>query len=234
VACVVKVTPQNAGAAYKSLVNMYTFSDEHFEDQAIRIKKLFYKYKAKRLVIDGNGLGIGLVDYMVKRQIDPKTGEEYPDFGVFNDEDNYYKKYRTSETELDAMYIVKANAPLNTEAHANVQAQLASGKLKFLIEERTAKAKLLNTKMGEAMTPEQRDEYLMPFTLTSFLKEQMMNLREENEGINIILKQASKRIPKDKFSAFEYTLYYIKQEEDSKKKKKRFNAKEWKLYTPGR
>ena len=234
VACVVKVTPQNAGAAYKSLVNMYTFSDEHFEDQAIRIKKLFYKYKAKRLVIDGNGLGIGLVDYMVKRQIDPKTGEEYPDFGVFNDEDNYYKKYRTSETELDAMYIVKANAPINTEAHANVQAQLASGKLKFLIEERTAKAKLLNTKMGEAMTPEQRDEYLMPFTLTSFLKEQMMNLREENEGINIILKQASKRIPKDKFSAFEYTLYYIKQEEDSKKKKKRFNAKEWKLYTPGR
>lgn len=47
------------------------------------------------------------------------------------------------------------------------------------------------------------------------------NLREETEGINIILKQANKSIPKDKFSAFEYGLYYIKQEEDSKKKKKR-------------
>jgi hypothetical protein len=38
------------------------------------------------------------------------------------------------------------------------------------------------------MTPEERAEYLKPFTLTSILKEEMMNLREENEGINIILK----------------------------------------------
>ena len=31
-----------------------------------------------------------------------------------------------------------------------------------------------------------------------------------NEGINIILKQANRGIRKDKFSAFEYGLYYIK------------------------
>jgi hypothetical protein len=74
------------------------------------------------------------------------------------------------------------------------------------------------------MTPEQRAEYLKPFTLTSILKEEMLNLREENEGVNIILKRANTRIQKDKFSAFEYGLYYIKQEEDSKKRKKRFNA----------
>lgn len=77
------------------------------------------------------------------------------------------------------------------------------------------------------MTPEQRAEYLKPFTLTSILKEEMLNLREENEGINIILKRANSRIGKDKFSAFEYGLYYIKQEEESKKRKKKFNAKEW-------
>jgi hypothetical protein len=74
------------------------------------------------------------------------------------------------------------------------------------------------------MTPEQRAEYLTPFTLTSILKEEMLNLREENEGVNIILKRANSRIQKDKFSAFEYGLYYIKQEEDSKKKKKKFRA----------
>ena len=54
-----------------------------------------------------------------------------------------------------------------------------------------------------------------------------MNLREENEGINIILKQANRGIRNDKFSAFEYGLYYIKQEEDIKKKKKKFNAADW-------
>lgn len=54
-----------------------------------------------------------------------------------------------------------------------------------------------------------------------------MNLREENEGQNIILKRANKGIKQDKFSAFEYGLYYIKIEEENKKKKKKFNAKEW-------
>lgn len=68
------------------------------------------------------------------------------------------------------------------------------------------------------MTPEQRSDYLKPFTLTSILKEEMMNLREENEGVNIILKQANKSIRKDKFSAFEYGLYYLKLEEDRKRR----------------
>jgi hypothetical protein len=72
------------------------------------------------------------------------------------------------------------------------------------------------------MTPEKRAEFLKPFTLTSILKEELMNLREENEGINIILKQANKSIKKDKVSALEYGLYYVKLEEDSKKKKHKF------------
>ena len=227
VATVIKVVPQALGESYKSLVNIHTFSDEHFEDQAIKIKKLFYKYKARRLVIDGNGLGIGLIDYMIKQQIDSATGDIYPPFGIYNDEDGYYKKYRTPNTELEAIYIIKANAPINTEAHSNVQAQLNSGKLKFLIEERIAKAKLLETKIGQNMTPEQRNERLMPFKLTDILRDEMLNLREENEGINIILKQANKRVKKDKFSAFEYGLYYIKQEDAKKRKKKRFEAKDW-------
>lgn len=227
VVCVFKVTPQSVGGAIKSLVNMYTFSDEHFGDQALRLKKLYYKYKARRLVIDANGLGIGLIDFMVKSQIDPDTGDTYPDFGVYNDDEAYYKKYKTNITESDAMYLIKANAPINTEAHANAQAQMNSGRVQFLIDERVAKQKLMNTKVGQNMKPEERADYLHPFTLTSILKEEMLNLREENEGVNIILRQANKGIKKDKFSSFEYGLYYIKQEEDKKRKKKKFCAKDW-------
>lgn len=225
---VIKVTPQSTGPAYKSFVNIYTMSDAHFEDQAIKLKKLYYKYNARRLVIDGNGLGIGLIDYMVKTQYDA-YGNKYVDFGIYNDEEKYYKKYQTDDTELDAIYIIKANAPINTEAYANMQAQLSSGKLRFLISQRDAKTKLLGTKVGQKMTPEERDEYLIPYNLTDILKEELMNLREENEGVNIILKQANKRIRKDKFSAMVYGLLYIKLEEESKKKKKKFNAKEWRL-----
>ena len=77
------------------------------------------------------------------------------------------------------------------------------------------------------MSPEERANYLKPFTLTSILKEEAMNLREENEGINIMLKRANRSVGKDKFSAFEYGLYYIKIQEESKKKRRRFNARDW-------
>ena len=230
VVCVFKVTPQPQGPSMKSLVNIYTLNDTHFGDQALEIKKLYYKYRARRIVIDGNGLGIGLIDYMVKPSIDPDTNETFPDFGVYggtqDDAADEYKKYRTPDCEENAIYILKANAPINTEAHANVQVNLSSGKVKMLIDERDAKQKLLGTKVGQNMKPEQRSMYLKPFTLTSILKEEMMNLREEREGTNINLKPANKGIKKDKFSAFEYGLYYIKVEEDNKKKKKKFNVKD--------
>ena len=231
VVCVFKVTPQPQGSAIKSLVNIYTLTDEHFEDQAIKLKSLYYKYNARRIVIDANGLGVGLVDFMVKPQVNPDTLEIMPDFGVYGgtqeDAAQEYKKYRTNNTEQDALYLIKASAPINTEAHTIARSNLSSGKVKFLIDERVAKQKLLNTKVGQNMKPEERANYLKPFTLTSILKEEMMNLREENEGVNIILKQANRGIRKDKFSAFEYGLYYIKQEEESKKKRKKFNASEW-------
>ena len=123
-------------------------TDAHFEDQAIKLKKLFFKYKAKTIVIDGNGLGIGLVDYMVKQQTDPDTGDILQDFGVENDEEGEYKKYRSDICEENALYIIKANAPINTEAHATARSELASGHVKFLIDERVAKVKLMGTKRG--------------------------------------------------------------------------------------
>lgn len=230
-AVVIKVTPQAQGTSLKSVVNIYTYDEEHFETQAINLKKLYYKYKARKLVIDGNGLGIGLLDYMVKGQVDPETGDFLPDFGVENDEDKFYKKYKTENTETDAIYIIKANMPINTEAHSYVQTQLSSGKIKFLIDESQAKVKLLGTKIGQTMDPEKRNEYLKPFVETTILREQMLNLIEDNEGVNIILKMANRGVGKDKFSAFEYALYYIKQEEDSRKKKRSRNISDFMFFS---
>ena len=223
-ASIIKVTPQPQGDALKSLVNIYSLSAEHFEEQAIHIKKLYYKYKARTVAIDANGLGVGLIDFMVKAQIDPEDGSELPPFGVeggtYEEVLQDYKKYRTDDMERDAMYLIKANAPINTEAHTYVQTQMSSGKIKLLIDEQTAKAKLMSTKVGQNMTPDERNDYLMPFQQTTILKNQMLNLVEDNDGVNVILKQNNRSIPKDKFSSFEYGMYYIKQEEARKKKRK--------------
>ena len=232
--CVFKVTPQVQGTSLKSLVMLYSYEDEHFENQAIYLKRLFYKYKARTLVLDANGLGIGLVDYMVKAQIDPESGEVLPDFGVINDDEGFYKKFRTGSTELDAMYLVKANAPINTEAYVYCQSQMNSGKIKFLIDEQQAKVKLMSTKKGQEMDASKRATELMPFTLTTILREQMLNLVEENEGVNIILKRVSRSVPKDRFSAFIYGLYYIKLEEDRTRKKKKRGLSGLMLFSNGK
>jgi hypothetical protein len=233
-ACVFKVTPQVQGTSYKSLVNIYTWDAEHFGVQAINLKKLFYKYKARVLSIDANGLGAGLVDFMLTDQLDPETGDILPNFGVcgatFDDWEQTYRKFRNKNTEENAMYLIKANAPINTEAHTYVQTQMTSGKVRFLIDEVQAKSKLMATKVGQSMEPLKRAEYLKPFTLTTILREQMLNLVEENEGVNIILKQSTRGIKKDKFSAFEYGLYYIKQEEDNNKKRKRHNITDYMFF----
>ena len=233
--CVFKVTPQVQGASLKTLVNIYTYEAEDFEAQAIKVKRLFYKYKARTVAIDANGLGAGFVDFMTKAQLDPETGEELPPFGVeggtsdeFNDQ---YKKIKGPGVEENAMYLIKANAPINTEAHTYVQTQLYSGKIKFLIDENQAKTKLMTTKAGQAMDASKRADYLKPFTLTTILREQMLNLVEDNEGVNIILKQSSRGIPKDKFSAFEYGLYYIKQDEDKRRKRKKRSIGDMMFFT---
>lgn len=230
-ACVFKCTPQMQGSDLKSLVNIYTYDAEHFELQAIHLKKLYYQYKARTLAIDGNGLGAGLVDFMVISQVDPDTGDILPPFGVENDEEGKYKKMRTADTVQDAMYIIKANAPINTEAYSYAQTQMSSGKVKFLIDEQQAKVKLMSTKVGQNMGLDDRNAYLRPYIMTSILRDQLLNLVQENDGTNIILKQSSRSIKKDKFSAFLYGLYYVKLQEDIKKRRKGRNINDFLFFT---
>lgn len=231
---VIKVTPAPTGVAVKQIVNIYTFEEDHFGLQAIKIKRLFNQYKCNIAVVDGNGLGVGLVDFLVEDQIDPDTDETLYNWGVYNDEERVYKKFETPDTIHNAMYIMKANQPLNSEMYSYCQSQLLSGKLKFLIDENVAKNKLIAQAQGKKMSPNQRADYLRPYVETSILKSQLMNLVQENEGANIILKQASRKIKKDKVSALIYGLYWCNLQEKKNHKRKGRNIKDFMFFTTGR
>lgn len=223
---VIKVVPQINGPSLKSLVNFYSMEAKDFEEQSIKLKQLYYKYRARTIAIDANGVGAGLVDFLTKTQIDPETNEELPPFGVeggnHDDAAAPYKNVKGDGVIRDALYLIKANLPFNSEAHTYLQAQIVNRKIKFLIDEREAKMKLMDTKRGQHMKEEDRIGRIQPYVLTSILKEQMMNLKEDSEqgALNTRLKQISKKIPKDRFSALEYGLYYVKLQEDNKKRKR--------------
>lgn len=234
---VIKVSKLNSGTLLKQLVNLYTIEGENFILQARKIKKIFNRFKCRAAVVDGNGLGAGLVDLLVVDDTDPETDEFLPGWGVINDEEDpktgrtKYKSLETENTIRDAMYIMKATTALNSEMYSYCKSQIMNGRVRFLISETVAKNKLLAQAQGQKMSPAQREDYLMPYTQTSILKEQMCNLVEESEGAHLILKQSSKKIKKDKVSAFIYGLYYCKMEEDRRGKRKRINPADLMLFS---
>ena len=105
------------------------------------------------------------------------------------------------------MYIMKATSVLNSEMYAYCKNQINNGRVRFLISETVAKNKLMAQAQGQKMSPEKRAEYLYPYTQTSILESQMCNLVEESDGANLLVKQSSKKIKKDKVSALIYGLY---------------------------
>ena len=76
------------------------------------------------------------------------------------------------------------------------------------------------------MTLEERVKRLMPHELTTKLFEEMSNLRLRKNGLDIVLEQINARFPKDKYSAFAYGLWRIKEleEENYKKIQRRGNG----------
>lgn len=222
---------------YMNLVNIYvlgkTVEDKHFSRQAIDLKKLIAKYNPLEVVIDGNGLGVGLLDFMVKPSMD-YDGTVYPAYGCSNDED--YKKIQDKDAEK-LIYVIKANAALNSKIHGNCYAKINGGHVKFLIKEQEAKNKLLATKKGQKMKVEDRIKRLMPHEMTTKLFEEMANLRLKptGSGLDINLEQINKRCTKDKFSSFEYGLWRIKEIEEEYYKKWRRKSKKRTLtfYTEG-
>lgn len=134
---------------------------------------------------------------------------------------------KTENTVNDAMYIMKANVALNSEMYAYCQSEINAGRVNFLVDEQIAKNKLLSQAQGQKMSAAQRADYLAPYVKTSALREQLCNLIQENDGAHIILKQSSKKIPKDKFSALIYALYYCKLQEDRTTKRRGRNISDF-------
>ena len=78
-----------------------------------------------------------------------------------------------------------------------------------------AKAQL-NKNDIKKMSGREMGEYLAPYLNTTALKDEMLNLRSKQRGKETDLERINSSIQKDRFSALEYLLWYIKQEIEDK------------------
>lgn len=218
VACIWRVNIRD-NKYYATLVNLFVLGRQAetktFTQQAADLKQLITIYRPREVVIDCNGLGVGLADEMIRTQLD-ENGNELPAYGFFNNDD--YKKIQPKDAP-QILYSLKANGPLNSKIHGNAYSRINSGMVRFLISEQDARTALLATKTGQKMKTEERIKRLMPHELTTKLFEEMSNLRLKKSGLDIVLEQINPRFPKDKYSAFAYGLWRIKELEEENYKK---------------
>lgn len=175
------------------IVNVLNISNTiNFTGQAIIIKKIKEAYNAKAVVCDGNGLGSGLIDELLKNTVDPVTQQTYECWDTINTDN----KPETPNAEK-CLYDLKAQSA-QTRIITNFIDLVDAGKLR-LLEKRDPSGNYKNP-----------DLELVPFVQTDLLFEEVNNLKIKylSSGALSVEKVVSK-LDKDRYSALVYMLWYI-------------------------
>lgn len=179
------------------IVNVYNISNAlNFTNQACIIKKIANAFCVKKVVIDGNGLGSGLVDQLLRESIDPITKESLGCWDTINTD---------NEPEIHGspkiLYDLKAQG---------YQARIITV---FIDMVDSGKLRLLEKRQDYDFTKSDNDDFqgkVLPFIQTDLLFEEISNLKlkHQNNG-GITVERVVRKIDKDRFSALVYLLYLI-------------------------
>ena len=172
---------------------------DNFETQAQKIKKVESLYRAEMVVVDGQGLGIGLIDELMKVHTDPITGIEYPAYNSINSESE-----PLSNNYVDKLFVMKSSKKESSQSDilSIFMGAFSSNKIKLL---KPYKGKIFDIQTTEDILLNE-----LPYIETDFLIEEVFNLKlkiNHNKGLSIT--QRASKIDKDRFSALSYLIWYI-------------------------
>lgn len=173
----------------------------NFKVQAQEVMKVRNLYNAKAVIVDGNGLGKGLIDQLVLEQHDPVTNESLGCYKVMNTD---------QESELDdaeeILYDLKAQSN-NSDVIVNFIGVIDSGLIELLEKRTDAHYNIEDVDYFESE--------ILPYVQTDYLLEELSNLKlKQLPSGKYTIEQQTKRINKDRFSALAYGLWYIKEFEE--------------------
>lgn len=214
VAMVFKVYTE--GERYKiHLVNIKILNGTHFRDQAAMLKQLDLDFDFKAIVMDINGNGAGLADYMIDEQ--ELNGVYYQPYGFLNK-----TKYSSTEKRgnVRKLFGIEANRSLNSEIYTNAHIILSLKRVSLLLNERQARRYFSQYKTWNKLNPVKQANKLIPYAQTTKLQDQLSNLKANlDTNSTIVLTRINSHTRKDLVSAFVYGLYYINLIEEEERKK---------------
>lgn len=197
---------KNDKVKHIQIINMINLPNGmNFTGQAIVIKRLKSIFLAKKVILDGNGLGVGLVDELLKSHIDPVTGEELIAFDTINTE------HESDEAEVDkCLWVINAQG-INTDVIVNF-INVVDTKILQLLD------KVDQNNMVAGDNDFMKNGYLASIQ-TEFFIEEVANLQLKTlNGGKLTVERNSKSLDKDRYSATAYMIYYIMAYENKTKK----------------
>lgn len=217
----INIALPNNNSYSSNFVYKESFEGLTTDDLGITIMRYFYKYKCTDLVLDCQGNGLGVYDYIIKSQFDPVTGEVY---GALTACNNPEMASRCKDKNAKkCIWCIKATADFNSNAATLLRAGIKNGNVKFLINEFDASDVVSKVTGYKKMSINEQAKLLMPYTQTSLTVNEMINLEHEIVNNKVKLKEKS-GMRKDRFSSVEYN-YYVTQI-ISNTKQKRYENKD--------
>lgn len=207
---VIRVMPGKTGFRYLT-VNGYIASSSDYEVVSNELKLTALKYNAKLLVVDTNGIGAAIRDWLNKPSIDRATGRELPGFGIINPPKNSEKdviKYPTN----NIVYEIKANGQSVSDINWFFFSRVKSGAFRMLVPFKTALSDLSKNKSFLELSHRKRQKLLEPYQFCDKLESELLNLdvKEDVNGAGqtgLKLNRRNLNIEKDLFSSVSYAMY---------------------------
>lgn len=177
--------------------NIMTVSNAmNFSAQACLVKKTKKNFLAKAVIADGNGLGAGLIDELLKESYDPITGEYLGCWNTMNTDNQ--PEVRDAEK---CLFDMKAQH-FQSKVVADFIDAVESGKLKLLEKKQDTD---FSSKDKQNM-----DLRVLPYIQTDLLFEEIANLKLKHMTNGALsVEKVVKKVDKDRFSALSYLIFYI-------------------------
>lgn len=192
--------------AYQSnFVYGETFEGLKTDELGMIVMKYFYEYQCTDLVLDTNGIGLGVYDFITKDQICQENGKRYQAMTCINDKDMAERcKVRDANK---VVWSVKANANFNNEICVLLRNGIQNGKINFLIPEQDADNSLKETYKGYfKMSPTEQAKLKMSYIQTTFAVYELVKLDHEVKNGNIKVKEVE-GMRKDRYSSIAYSYW---------------------------
>lgn len=215
-----QMSQTKAGRYISNIVYADSYEGLRTDDQALIIRKLYDEFECDYIVLDANGIGLGIFDALARDITDQSTGEIYPALSCCNNDE---MAARCTVPGADkVIWAVKASAQFNSDAAFGLREAFRSGRVRLLVNEYDGETNLSEIKGYSSLSPSEKIKLQMPYVHTTLLIDELIKLRNEESGGKVKIYERS-GMRKDRYSSLSYN-YYVATQLEIKMNKKRANS----------